>query len=349
MAVKVSVVAPLQLPRDSRYPHKPGVGKKERNITALRLREWPPLAGGLARRLAFTQLLQSSKALRMNSSSDGAAAREFLHKCAVCGAKSSPGGSLSKCGKCKGEYYCSRECQASAWPEHKKVCSKGGPSPSIFTDASAYGFISYIEINPPLPCLCKISLTSFAQRDAAGNLGTAPIAEYTFTSTDQLPIELQFLLACGLRPNLDVVKSLAPRLPMNINELRLPGPQFSALDWASRKGNVAIIRWLVTEGKADVNVGAPLVWACYTNRVAIAKMLVDEFQADVNQIEPGYGKAAVHLASENGSLEALQWLIEEKGVSPSTPDRKGMSPLQCARASPCQASDAVIAYLRSKR
>ena len=160
---------------------------------------------------------------------------------------------------------------------------------------------------------------------------------------------MQFFLACGFRPSLDTVKSLFHQLPIPINEIRLPGTQFSALDWAARKGHESIVRWLITEGKADVSVGAPVVWACYTNRVNIAKILVDEFGADARQIEPGYGRQAIHLAAENGSIEALKWLVEEKGISPLTPDRKGMSPIACARACPCEASDKAIKYLKSKR
>ncbi|TVY85116.1 SET and MYND domain-containing protein [Lachnellula suecica] len=32
------------------------------------------------------------------------------------------GQTLMKCGKCKLEHYCSRECQAASWPDHKKCC-----------------------------------------------------------------------------------------------------------------------------------------------------------------------------------------------------------------------------------
>jgi hypothetical protein len=32
------------------------------------------------------------------------------------------GDTLKRCGKCKAIRYCSRECQAADWPNHKKVC-----------------------------------------------------------------------------------------------------------------------------------------------------------------------------------------------------------------------------------
>lgn len=32
------------------------------------------------------------------------------------------GGKLQKCGKCREVFYCSKECQSSSWPVHKKSC-----------------------------------------------------------------------------------------------------------------------------------------------------------------------------------------------------------------------------------
>mmetsp|Transcript_40044 Transcript_40044/g.66920 ORF Transcript_40044/g.66920 Transcript_40044/m.66920 type:complete len:417 (-) Transcript_40044:310-1560(-) len=44
--------------------------------------------------------------------------------CAVCGDTNA-----KRCAKCSAVYYCSRQCQVKAWPEHKKTCMKViGPS-----------------------------------------------------------------------------------------------------------------------------------------------------------------------------------------------------------------------------
>ncbi len=49
--------------------------------------------------------------------------RHLERKVRVC-ASCEKGNCKLYCGKCKSAYYCSRECQAAAWPTHKKVCNK---------------------------------------------------------------------------------------------------------------------------------------------------------------------------------------------------------------------------------
>lgn len=51
--------------------------------------------------------------------------QETPQKCGnpKCTTTSSPSPStLQKCGRCKKEAYCSRACQAAAWPQHKRAC-----------------------------------------------------------------------------------------------------------------------------------------------------------------------------------------------------------------------------------
>lgn len=42
--------------------------------------------------------------------------------CAGCGKWDTDGAKLSRCARCATVMYCSRECQAKDWKEHRKVC-----------------------------------------------------------------------------------------------------------------------------------------------------------------------------------------------------------------------------------
>ena len=45
-------------------------------------------------------------------------------RCANCGATSGGGVKLKKCGGCRRVRYCSAECQAAQWYQHKLVCAR---------------------------------------------------------------------------------------------------------------------------------------------------------------------------------------------------------------------------------
>ena len=42
--------------------------------------------------------------------------------CSACGRQDGPRKPLRRCGKCTAVWYCSRECQAGAWPQHRRQC-----------------------------------------------------------------------------------------------------------------------------------------------------------------------------------------------------------------------------------
>lgn len=115
--------------------------------------------------------------------------------------------------------------------------------------------------------------------------------------------------------------------------LWLTGAGLTPLEWASRKGHYDIVRWLCTKGGADATVGTPVVWACYTDHVQIARTLVSEFGADPLKPDPGFGMPALHMAAENGRLDATKWLLQEVGVDPGLRDRRGRTALEVAKAS----------------
>jgi hypothetical protein len=50
-------------------------------------------------------------------------------KCSVCGKVETDTEKMKKCSRCDGpRLYCSKECQANDWENHKKICFKSGSS-----------------------------------------------------------------------------------------------------------------------------------------------------------------------------------------------------------------------------
>ena len=113
------------------------------------------------------------------------------------------------------------------------------------------------------------------------------------------------------------------------------GLAITALEWACRRGNAAVVRFLMDEAGGMVNpLGkdgcsehcsagddkykfvcpfCPLAWACYTNELGIAKMLVEEYGACPAGVEKTYNIPITHLAAENGSLHCVQYLVDTLG------------------------------------
>jgi len=243
--------------------------------------------------------------------------------CAHCGATE---GNMRRCANCKITAYCSRACQQAAWPAHKKSCSvlkkereeaqgKGRPEIAMHTDATGVGSVALLH-NPAGESRMMLLTQADMLRMLRAPKKQKELVFRQVTDLESLP--LQFLLSCGMRPNLPLAQSLLPAiLDMgDITKLLLPGAGFTALDWAARKGNYEIAEWLATaEGTKElVNTGAPVGWACYTNRVELASMLVGH-RADpaaTNEVLWG-GMPPLLVAAENGQLLAMKWLVEEQG------------------------------------
>mmetsp|Transcript_31590 Transcript_31590/g.74334 ORF Transcript_31590/g.74334 Transcript_31590/m.74334 type:complete len:624 (+) Transcript_31590:81-1952(+) len=142
----------------------------------------------------------------------------------------------------------------------------------------------------------------------------------------------QFLLSCGPLGDIEHAKMVLPvvlhKISMsglkpdgtipNIGDIKVRGYGLNALEWSSRRGHYDIAKWLATDPRTRVMVSrhdsAPVAWACYTNKIKLAKMLVrngaDSHATTVNVF--GH-KPPTHLASENGQLLALKFLVEECG------------------------------------
>jgi hypothetical protein len=106
-----------------------------------------------------------------------------------------------------------------------------------------------------------------------------------------------------------------------------------ALAWAARNGRDAALHTLVERGAsvdADVYRGTPLAWAAFTGQSAAIRTLVG-LGADVDRLgtfggpEHGLGVTALHLAAQNGRLDAIRALLEA-GADPKIRDSLYDSP-----------------------
>mmetsp|Transcript_4488 Transcript_4488/g.7517 ORF Transcript_4488/g.7517 Transcript_4488/m.7517 type:complete len:481 (+) Transcript_4488:105-1547(+) len=161
--------------------------------------------------------------------------------------------------------------------------------------------------------------------------GTLKRVEFC-TEIDELNAVDQFLLSCGSLDDMDRAKIALPfvlnqigisglkpdgSIP-NIGDITVRGYGLNALEWASRRGNHDIAEWLATDSRTKVMLtrtdSAPVAWACYTNKIGLAKMLVHHGANSHATTEVVFGyKPAMHLASENGSLLAVKFLVEDCG------------------------------------
>jgi ankyrin repeat protein len=78
-----------------------------------------------------------------------------------------------------------------------------------------------------------------------------------------------------------------------------------------------VVRYLVEEGKADVNKATtddgttPLYIASENGNVEVVRYLVEEGKADVNKATTDDGAIPLFAASQNGHVEVVRYLVEE--------------------------------------
>ncbi|EJK55123.1 hypothetical protein THAOC_25176 [Thalassiosira oceanica] len=163
-----------------------------------------------------------------------------------------------------------------------------------------------------------------------------------FRSLDELSAPYQFLLSCGPIPDITRAKRVLPFVLHEINKVGLMpdgaipniadctvrGFGLNALEWAARRGNLAIAEWLATDSRTRVMLArtdsAPVAWACYTGRVELAQMLIKKGADSHATTEKVFNnKPPTHLAGENGQLLAVRFLVEECGHDISAVDLEG--------------------------
>jgi hypothetical protein len=267
---------------------------------------------------------------------------------------------LKECSRCGGAVYCSKECQHKHWKSHKKDCSpvlaqvkrsirklsiengmnginvnagkfKARPllshtKPAIMSEDTTSGSIG-IMINPG-----STSLLTFTDHEGTRYFDGPSMLpnELEFNDLSELPAVERFLVACGPLPDIEVaqetVESALHMVGGDLEALRIRGGLYTALEWAAKKGNEDIVRWLCTDPRTRglVTIGSPIGWASYTGEVDVARVLVAH----------GANPAATHIilwdgcpplfaAAKNGQLEAMKYLVDELGQDIRMTDRHG--------------------------
>ena len=123
----------------------------------------------------------------------------------------------------------------------------------------------------------------------------------------------------------------------NLNNLRVPQVGFTALEWASKKGNIDTVKWLCEDErtKGMIDIGCPVGWAAYTGQVEIMRFLVAE-GADPAKTDAVLwsGLQPLLVAAQNGQLEAMKYLVNECDQDITMKDRSGRDLLKSISDAP---------------
>jgi hypothetical protein len=126
------------------------------------------------------------------------------------------------------------------------------------------------------------------------------------------PAVITSLLQSGLDPNAD--------------SSRVPGVGLLPLEFAARRGNIAVVRALITAG-ARADRGMPYLWAAYTDNTEVMAVL-QASGADPHR-QAGIGESvlvggnALHFAASNGARAAMRHLVVDLGADIEAADSFG--------------------------
>ena len=110
---------------------------------------------------------------------------------------------------------------------------------------------------------------------------------------------------------------------------------------ASRSGDIPTLERLWNEHKNDIDLEYPMIEhrgyfatvlmiAATENQVEVMRFLIDTCQVDTERKELRYGDNALHFAAFYGSLEALQYLLNDCHCSLLSVNNLGLTPLMYA-------------------
>ena len=271
--------------------------------------------------------------------------------CNNCGKRSKT--KLQTCARCEGVSYCNATCQKEDWKEHRNTCSRvfvqvqkqfanmsmnsgvqmkaamypsGSATlpttPGIFVEVSGSGSVRIMwrpgSINTIILNNATDSTMTIAEREYLAQYDNSFQRQIHFRDFSDLPPPLRFLVCCGPLPQLDLVQQCVDEAIVSCNvafhQLRFPVAGFTALEWAAKKGNRDIVRWLCTDTRTKdmINVGCPIGWAGYTGQVDIMRQLVS-YGADPSKTDDVLWSNTLPLfvAAQNGKLGAVKFYVEE--------------------------------------
>jgi len=112
---------------------------------------------------------------------------------------------------------------------------------------------------------------------------------------------------------------------------------------AAAAAHSQLVRWLVLEAHADVNLqtnagSTALLKAVFAGSVAheeVARILVNEGKANVN-LGNIWGTSPLHLAAFRGNLRLCRMLVEEFGAERECVDKKGKTPGDFSHEDSCE-------------
>ena len=136
----------------------------------------------------------------------------------------------------------------------------------------------------------------------------------------------------------------------DVNYVDRMNDNYTPLHTACESGNLNMVKWLVTDLGADVNMVdtdgfSPLIIAATSGETEIVKYLVTKTTADIDLL--GFdGNSALHRASAEGNLEIVKILVENGSASLSIKTRRGNTALDVAKG---KDKTAVASYLENTR